>query len=76
MKTIKKNSLALLAVIFTLVGISKIDLVKASNAGVKVCPGDGKGCVLWGAIEKGDGSGFIEIGKEDESQDTPAEPGA
>ncbi|MGF7027420.1 hypothetical protein L1283_004209 [Sphingobacterium sp. HSC-15S19] len=28
MKTIKKNSLALLAVIFTLVGISKIDLVK------------------------------------------------
>jgi hypothetical protein len=36
----------------------------------------GKGCVLWGAIEKGDGSGFIEIGKDDESQDTPAEPGA
>jgi len=65
-----------LAVIFTLVGISKIDLVKASNASVKVCPGGGKGCVLWGAVEKGDGNGFIEIKKDDESQDTPAEPGA
>lgn len=58
----------LIIALFTLNSFNNSSFSAESSVGdaaaVYVCPGSGKGCVLWGAVEKGGDRGFIEIVKE------------
>lgn len=59
---------------FLLVSMVEISPVKVSSSmGIKVCPGSGHACALWGAIEKGEGKGFVDAEKDEKAEPNPEE---